>query len=110
MVCLSRPCDFNFFKGCLPQILSGPFLNTLTQIIVQAKPMSSVWNLHTLDVWVWIKFVWLDHTITQLNKTKGEMVRGVGDWTRLKILLGFFYRNGGLGKMNDFDHSAFSWC
>ena len=24
----------NFFKGCLPQILFGPFLNTLSQIII----------------------------------------------------------------------------
>ena len=24
---------FKFFKGCLPQILTGPFLNTLSQII-----------------------------------------------------------------------------
>ena len=27
--CLSRPYPFKFFKGCLPQILLGPFLNTL---------------------------------------------------------------------------------
>ena len=25
-------CTSNFFKGCLPQILFGPFLNTLTHI------------------------------------------------------------------------------
>ena len=31
MVCLSRPYPYplKFFKGCLPQILHGPFLNTL---------------------------------------------------------------------------------
>ena len=28
MVCLSRPYHFKIFKGCLPQILLGPFLNT----------------------------------------------------------------------------------
>ena len=33
MVC-SRPYYLKFFKGCLPQILFGPFFNTLTQIIV----------------------------------------------------------------------------
>ena len=27
---LGRPYHFTFFKGCLPQILLGPFLNTLT--------------------------------------------------------------------------------
>ena len=29
MVCLSRPYQLNFFKSCLPQILLGPYLNTL---------------------------------------------------------------------------------
>ena len=28
----SRPYPFKFFKGCLPQISLGPFLNTLSQI------------------------------------------------------------------------------
>ena len=31
---LSRPCPFKFFKGCLPQILLGPFLNTLSHLLV----------------------------------------------------------------------------
>ena len=29
MICLGKPYRFKFFKGCLPQILVGPFLNTL---------------------------------------------------------------------------------
>ena len=29
---LSRPYPFIFFKGCLPQTLLGPFLNTLSCI------------------------------------------------------------------------------
>ena len=33
-ICLSRPYPFKFFKSCLPQILLGPFLNTLPQIII----------------------------------------------------------------------------
>ena len=33
--CLGRPYHFEFFKSCLPQILLGPFLNTLTQILLQ---------------------------------------------------------------------------
>ena len=32
VVCWGRPYHFKFFKGCLPQILLGPFLNTLTQL------------------------------------------------------------------------------
>ena len=32
MVGLGRPYQFNFFKDCLPQILLGPFFNTLTNL------------------------------------------------------------------------------
>ena len=32
MICLSRPYLFKSFKGCLPQILLGPFLNTLPHL------------------------------------------------------------------------------
>ena len=41
--CLSRPYPypFKFFKVCVRQILLGPFWNSLSQIILQAK-------LHTL--------------------------------------------------------------
>ena len=35
MICQSRPYHFKFFKGCLPQMLLGPFLNTLTQMIIR---------------------------------------------------------------------------
>ena len=37
MICFpSDPYPFKFFKGCLPQILLGPFLDTLPHIIVAA--------------------------------------------------------------------------
>ena len=32
MICLSRPYSFKLFKGYLPQILLGLFLNTLPQM------------------------------------------------------------------------------
>ena len=32
IICLSTPYHFKFFESCLPQILLGPFLNTLTQL------------------------------------------------------------------------------
>ena len=35
MVCLSRSHSFKFFKDCLPQILLGPFLNTLSHFMKQ---------------------------------------------------------------------------
>ena len=37
MVCLNRPWQFKLFKGCLPQILIGPFLNTLSRIYIQSQ-------------------------------------------------------------------------
>ena len=42
MVCLGRsslgrPYHFKFFKGCLPQILFGPSLNTFSQIFITIR-------------------------------------------------------------------------
>ena len=37
MVCLSRPRCFIFFKGCLPQILLGSFMNISTQTSLDRK-------------------------------------------------------------------------
>ena len=48
MVCLGRPYHFNFFKGCLPQILLGPFLNTLTHILDAAIQERSTQGVATL--------------------------------------------------------------
>ena len=47
---VSRPYHFKFFKGCLPQILLGPFLNTLTHIVIFfrrhfAKCWSKKWEV-----------------------------------------------------------------
>ena len=41
MVCLGRSYHFKYFKGCLPQILLGPFLNTLTQMD-NSLPVSNI--------------------------------------------------------------------
>ena len=35
-----RPYHFKFFKGCRPQILLGPFLNTLTYLQLRTKQVS----------------------------------------------------------------------
>ena len=40
MVSLSRPYHFKSFKGCLPQILLGPFLNTLSHFSILAEATS----------------------------------------------------------------------
>ena len=34
---LSIPYDFKFFKGCLPQISFGPFLDTLSRMLLILK-------------------------------------------------------------------------
>ena len=62
MVCLS----FKFFKGCPPQILLGPFLNTLTNLLLELLPKSfvitNIWHprgnsnlpricVHAFDEW-----------------------------------------------------------
>ena len=41
VMCLSRPYYFKFFKGCLPQVLLGPFLNTLTRSRIKFADGSS---------------------------------------------------------------------
>ena len=40
-----KPYHFKFFKGCLPQILPGPFLNTLTHIWSEVSV-----DAHILDI------------------------------------------------------------
>ena len=44
--CLSRPYHLKFFKGCLPQILPGPFLNTL----------SHLFRMYTFSTWCCFSF------------------------------------------------------
>ena len=44
---LSRPYPFKFFKGCLPQILLGPFLTILTQLRVTNLTINPVESMAT---------------------------------------------------------------
>ena len=37
LVCLGKPYHFTFFKGCLPQILLSPFLNTLCHVFPKTE-------------------------------------------------------------------------
>ena len=41
----NRPYHFKFFKGCLPQILLGPFLNTLPHL------RSRIYIYNVISVW-----------------------------------------------------------
>ena len=45
LICLCRPYPFRFFKGCLPQMLLGPFLNTLSQMMRLSK-LCEYWMGH----------------------------------------------------------------
>ena len=52
MVCLSRPYNFNFFKGCLPQISLGPFLNTLPHIFISNVSNVFLQSISRLIWWI----------------------------------------------------------
>ena len=45
MVCLSRQYPLKFFKGCLPQFLIGPLLNTLSHIIWREHTKMLNWSI-----------------------------------------------------------------
>ena len=45
MVSLNRQYPFKFFKGCLPQILLGPFLYTLSHIDFLWKVLKHAFNI-----------------------------------------------------------------
>ena len=51
MVCWGRPYHFKYVKGCLPHILLGKFLNTLTQIILRYYFVESVYLLQLVRLW-----------------------------------------------------------
>ena len=53
MVCLSRPYPFKFFKGCLPQNLLSPLLNTLSHIFLFYVEYFSPNSLGTGDQRKW---------------------------------------------------------
>ena len=52
---LIRPCHFKIFKGCLPQISFGPFLNTLNNMCINFRfkyfkiLKTSISNFHLND-------------------------------------------------------------
>ena len=47
-VCLNRIYHFESFKGCLPQILLGPFLNTLTLLTVGSYNRETLLSVSSL--------------------------------------------------------------
>ena len=49
----SKPYHFRFFKGCLLQILLGPFLNTLTHIVLSLRRFAArlIWIKNLLINW-----------------------------------------------------------
>ena len=50
MVYFKQTMPLNFFKGCFPQILIGPFLNILTHLISKVHQMGeSIKNLLVLS-------------------------------------------------------------
>ena len=54
LVRLSRPYPFKFFKGCLPQILLGLYLSTLSHISIDNFVWGNQWYLR--NVWIFLTF------------------------------------------------------
>ena len=52
-----------FFKGCLPQILLGPLLNTLCHIIEENCCFFEKKKLHVLEQIVNLNFVKIDNVV-----------------------------------------------
>ena len=50
--CLSRPYSFKFFKGCLPQVLLGPFLNICSIYVYRSHLNFSLENMSLLLITV----------------------------------------------------------
>ena len=51
MVCLSRPNTFKFFKGCLPQILLSPLLNTLSDLLLLKENVRNFQKRKQQNIW-----------------------------------------------------------
>ena len=64
---------FTFFKGCLPQILIGPFLNTLTQIncllLLDNESILGELFFDDNDVTYWTRASKLPLTMERLEKS-----------------------------------------
>ena len=83
--------SLKFFKGCLPQILLGPFLNTLSPIIVLTLTSAQVWDsirwrksrrrcqfgIIVQAIQFWIKRNYPDLTIKFFHKNSGEKVKTI---------------------------------
>ena len=66
------PYPFEFFKGCLPQILLGPFLNTLTHIqwqTVQSCMSTSITFHVNLNI---LKYLSVPPMVQQLDKCRSS--------------------------------------
>ena len=57
MACLSRPYHFKFFKGYLPQVLLGPFLNSLTHLYI--KFICSIEYIDSYNMW-WVFYTFIN--------------------------------------------------
>ena len=72
---LSRPYPFNFFKGCPPHILLGPFLNILSHLrpILDKKNVENKWTKAGGNT---EKYGWID--VLESKKTNILRPRKVG--------------------------------
>ena len=89
MICLSRSYHFKFFNGCLLKILLGPFLNTLTELMLLLffkKVMTpfmdraQVINNWGALGWMWFKSLLIRATSTRSRYSRMDQVTFVEDF------------------------------
>ena len=86
IVCLSRPYQFKFFQGCLPQILLGPFLNTLPRtLLIEEQPYRKIFKI-ILENLISVFSKTESQFFTELNKPNIEIFY-------LNVTLKLFSRN-----------------
>ena len=86
IVCLSRPYHFKFFQGCLPQILLGPFLNTLPRtLLIEEQPYRKIFKI-ILENLISVFSKTESQFFTELNKPNIEIFY-------LNVTLKLFSRN-----------------
>ena len=83
------PYPFKFYKGCLPQILLGPFVNSLSQLfLIQFKLYA-----HNMLVLCWNRFTVFFKTIVDFGLVKShenqQPIRSI--FTFQMVILGFIF-------------------
>ena len=78
----NRPDPFNFFNGCLPQILPGPFLNTFSRLFFIPRGVIINWFRDLRELWFprsvcELSFPEIFENLWENDCRRSSLVRGV---------------------------------